>query len=302
MIRRFAAALFILVMWQSVADAGEVYLKNGDRITGKIIDESGASVTIESEAMGMISVNKGFIERVIGDVPEEQAEVVADAEEAEEAVWERKITAGYTISRGNTENQQLVANAIIRRTTDNDEFTLKGDLYYSAADKETEAEKWSGMGRYDWKFDPDKRWFNFYQLQAERDRFAEVNYRLIPGVGLGYWFFDREDMRFKAEVAVGLEHTDYRDGTEDTSEMVLIPKAYFERNLFVNSKLIQDVTLYPSLTDTGDYRLHSETTLENPLSDKLSVNFTLINDYNSDPPENARTNDTRFISSLSYSF
>ena len=231
---------------------------------------------------------------------------VACAEETpqeKEAAWEGSISAGYNITRGNTENDQLSAGLFLRRNRMRiDEITLKGDVFYSASNKETDGQKLYGLARYAFSFGEDKKWYNFYMIEANHDRFANIDYRLIPGVGAGYWFFNLPETKMMAEIAIGLEHTDYRDETEDSNEAILIPRAFLEKGLFINSKLTQDVTLYPSLRDVGEFRLHSETTFTNPITDKLSLNFSLINDYDSDPPDDTKSHDLRLISSLAYGF
>jgi hypothetical protein len=45
--------------------ADEVYLRNGDRISGKIIEEIEASITLETKAIGLISIGKEFVEHII---------------------------------------------------------------------------------------------------------------------------------------------------------------------------------------------------------------------------------------------
>ena len=283
------------------AGAAEIYLKNGDRITGEIIEKNDEDVIVDSEAAGRISVKRGFVERII-DAPQKTL-IAEEPETAEDAVWDNSLTAGYTINRGNTEDQQFTASVHLHRNRMHvDEITLKGDLYYSSVDKETEAERWDGLGRYAWSFGPSKLWYNFYKLEAARDRFSQINYRLLPAAGVGCWFFDEPEMKLLAEAALGVEYTDYRDESESRAEMVLLPRGYLEKSIFVNSKLTQDVIVYPSLSDSGEYRLRSETTLTNPLNDKLAVNFSFVDEYNSDPPEDTKSNDMRFISSLSYSF
>ena len=66
--------------------------------------------------------------------------------------------------------------------------------------------------------------------------------------------------------------------------------------------MAQDLTLYPSLGDTGEYRLHSETSLINPIDDRLSLRLSLIEDYNSNPAQDTKKNDMQIISALTYSF
>ncbi len=230
-------------------------------------------------------------------------EIPQEKEVVKEKTWEGSISAGYNVTRGNTEGDQLSGSFSLSRSRKHiDEITLKGDAFYSASNKETDAQKLQGRARYAFSFGEDKKWYNFYKVEADHDRFANIDYRLIPGVGAGYWFFDLPRTKMMAEIAIGLEHTDYRDETENSNEAILIPRAFFERGLFVNSKLTQDVTLYPSLMDVGEFRLHSETTFTNPITDKLSLNFSLINDYDSDPPDDTKSHDLRFISSLAYGF
>ncbi len=124
----------------------------------------------------------------------------------------------------------------------------------------------------------------------------------MPSAGVGYWFYDLDDMKLMAEAGLGWERTEYRGGTTTSSELVLIPRGYFEKQLLPNLKFSQDLTLYPAVDDFGDYRLHSETVFTSPLTKKLSLNFSFIDDYDSSPPAGTEENDLRIISSLKYSF
>jgi putative salt-induced outer membrane protein YdiY len=297
---RLILILFLSFIYHPIASAEEIYLKNKDRVTGEIIEESDESVSINTEAMGVISVKKDMIERIVRAKAEE---IPQEKEVLKEAAWEGSISAGYNVTRGNTEGDQLSASFSLRKNRMYiDEIIFKGDAFYSAANKETDAQKLHGLARYAFSFGENKKWYNFYKVEADHDRFANIDYRLIPAAGVGYWFFDLPETKMMAEIAIGLEHTDYRDEREFNNEAVLIPRAFLERGLFVNSKLTQDVTLYPSLKDVGEFRLHSETTFTNPITDKLSLNFSLINDYDSDPPDDTRSHDLRLISSLAYGF
>ena len=69
--------------------AEEIFLNNGDRITGQIIEETEESITIDTEALGTLTIEKTFLEK---------EEVVPEpAEEApEESPWKRKFSVGYS--------------------------------------------------------------------------------------------------------------------------------------------------------------------------------------------------------------
>ncbi|MBU1853161.1 MAG: DUF481 domain-containing protein [Candidatus Omnitrophica bacterium] len=275
--------------------ADEVIMINDDRLTGTIVEESQEGITIETEALGTLSINRKFVKQVVRE--EKAVEVVFE----EDKVWEKEISIGYSKSSGNTQNRQLQSSLYANRKTAHDEFTVKGNSSYASSNKKMDTQKWSGSMRYAFSF-WEKKWYDFYKLEGDHNRFADVDYRITPSIGIGYWFSDESDWKAMAEIGIGLEHTDFRGASEDSDEAVIIPRVFFEKRLFKQSRIREDIYIYPSLDDVEEFRLHSETVFENPINDKLSLRLSLIDDYDSDPANNAKKNDTCFTSSLVYSF
>lgn len=290
--------LFLFLFIQSYLFADEIYLKNGDRVSGDINSETEESIIIETELIGTITINRAFVDNIVrsGEIEE------TPFEPEEDKLWQSEIAVGYSKTSGNTQSNQFSLRSKANRKTDDDEFTLRGDVYYSSTKKKMDSQKWYGMGRYAFSFVENRKWYNFYKLELDHDRFANIDYRIIPSIGIGYWFSDEPDWKAMTEVGLGLEHTEFRDGTQDSDEVVLIPRAFFEKKLFGDLLVSQDLTLYPSLGDIGKLRLHSESRLINPINDKLSLSLSLIGDYNSNPPQDTKKNDIQIISALTYSF
>ncbi len=276
----------------------EVYLNNGDRISGRIVFEDNAQIKLESQVLGSVTVHRKEIKEIIHANP---LPAVSVEEKDKPAKWARSIAAGYTKSNGNTKSSDFSVHLLINRKTGADEFSMKSDLYYSSSNNRMDTQKWSGMLRYAYRF-RNRAWYNFYKIENDHDRFANIEYRVIPSTGLGYWFFDTPGFKALAEFGVGFEHTDFRQEEADQNETVLIPRAFLEKTIFGKSRISQDIAVYPSLTESGEYRLHSETSLVNPISDRLSLCFSFIDDYYSNPTQVTNKNDSRFISSLKCSF
>lgn len=292
--------IILVLAYQVNAYADEVYLKNGDRITGEIIEEKEKEISVKTEALGIVSIRRNSVERIVKAGVEKLPE---ESKEIGEVIWQREIAAGYNRTTGNTRDSQLSIGFFINRNKKHvNEITLKGDAYYSSSNRKMNAQKWWGMARYAFSFGSAKKWYNFYRLESDHDRFADIDYRLIPSTGVGYWFYDLPEVKLLAELGVGLEHTDYRSKIKDRDEAILIPRAFFEKTLFTNSKISQNLYLYPALEDFNEYRLRSETILAVALNKKLSLRLSLIDDYNSAPPEDTKKNDLRLMSSLAYSF
>lgn len=273
--------------------AETIYLNNGDKISGNIIAEEKNSISIESTAMGIVSIKRNMIKSIENkkDVPEPK----------KDKNWKREISIGYNKTDGNTKESQFSMNLYANRKTDIDEFTIKGNVYYSSSNDKMDSQKWYTMTRYARSF-WDKEWYNFYKFEADHDRFANINYRLVPSAGVGYWFSDTDGWKAMLECGMGFEYVKFRDDSKDSLEPIIIPRAFFEKKLFEHTLISQEFILYPSLKDSGEYRMHSESALTNPINDKLSLKFSLIDDYNSSPAPDVKKNDWRLISSLVYSF
>ncbi|MFC1594283.1 YdiY family protein [Candidatus Omnitrophota bacterium] len=289
-------AFLVCVAGALESNAAVVYMKNSDKITGTITEDNDNSIVVETEGMGSVVITKEHVDRIETDAAE--AEVVVE-EPADE--WERNVSLGYSKSSGNTQNSEVATKLSLHRKTDEDEFHFQGDTYYSSTNKRMDAQQWNLMSRYALSFE-DKSWFNFYKIEVNHDRFANIDYRIVPSIGIGYWFEDTDDFKLMTELGAGAQYTNYRDSTKDDIEPILIPRAYIEKRIIDDARISEDLTLYPSLEDTGKYRLRSETVFTNPISDELSLQLSWVNDYDSDPSSGTKKHDMRFISALTYSF
>jgi putative salt-induced outer membrane protein YdiY len=301
------SAVVLLTALDVLAD--EIYLENNDRITGKIEQINDGFVLIQTEAMGMISVDKGAIKKIIHKeavIEEKQAdapEVQSERGQDKPVSWKGEIAAGFNRTTGNTREDNFAASVLFSRQNKKiDEWTIKGNLFYSSAERKMDEQKWYAMGRYAFSFGRHKKWYNFYRIEADHDRFADIDYRLVPAAGIGYWFFDLEDTKLMAEVGGGIEKTHFKSTTKNTSEWVFVPRVWLEKRLFENITFAQGVSLYPEFEDFGTYRLRSETSCDFKINNHLKLRFSVFDDYKSDPPRDTKKNDLRFITSLAYSF
>ncbi|MBU2540856.1 MAG: DUF481 domain-containing protein [Candidatus Omnitrophica bacterium] len=280
------------------AFAEQVFLKNGDRISGEIIEDDTGAIKINSEATGVISIERSFVERILKDEKAKETDLAGEVPKA----WERKISLGFNKSGGNTQQSQLAFSLFANRKSEFNEFTVGAEAFYSSSENKMDTQRSSVFIRYASSFGEELNWYNFYKFEAEHDRFADIDYRLVPSIGLGYWFSDEESFKALSECGLGLEHTKFRIDNKDNDEIIIIPRVFLEKKLVHDSRISQDLLLYPTLDEWSRYRLHSETSFLNPISDSLSIRLSFIDDYNSDPPGNTKKNDFRLISALEYSF
>ncbi len=261
-------SIVLLVSLAAWLFADEIILKNEDLTSGKKVSENN----------------------------EEAAET-----EKKHKLLEGEISAGFSQSTGNTENVEFSLSFDANREIGDNEFEIKGDGYYSSSEDEMNAQKWYAMTRYARKI-WNKKWTNFYKLEADHDKFSGIDYRWIPSAGIGYLFCDTPEWKLAVDGAIGLEKTIYNDETEDTDEAVFIGTISLEKTFSGGSNISHETSVYPSLEEKGEYRIHSESSFTNPVGNGLSLRLSLIVDYDSEPPEDREKTDTRVMTSLVYGF
>jgi len=305
--------MMILIVSCPVNGAAEIiYLKNNDKVTGMIVSQDDLSIVISTESMGLVTIQRSFVTRIKGEDLEETPPAAMRSEskniakkddEENEIEWEREFSVGYNAARGNTENDELSTKVMLRRNNPRvNEYTVKGNVYISRTNNQTDAQKWYGAGRYAYSYGSTKKWYNFYQLEVDHDRFSNIASRWVPSMGVGYWVSDALPAKLLIEAAAGYEYTDFRRGDSSEGEIVLIPRLYFEKELFENLVLTQNVMFYSTMEDFGQYRVRFETDLTSRINHRISLRLSLTDEYNSDPAINAKHNDLRIVSSLVYAF
>lgn len=218
------------------------------------------------------------------------------------APWEGSAAIGVSARSGNVSSQDWNARIKLKRKTRLDEWTIEGKDFYSEREGNMTVQKYDGSARYAHRLGIYPRLFSFAQGEIEHDRFANIDYRLTPVAGLGYWIIDAEQFRWMTEAGAGFSLTQGRDETDRKSEYILVPRTIIEKDWGKRFRVSEEVTAYPSLTLPGEYRLKFETSGRVLLTAHMAFRLSLLNEYNSDPGPGFKHTDSRLISALEYSF
>jgi putative salt-induced outer membrane protein YdiY len=300
----FSLSLVSCPLSQSFAD--EVYLKNGDRLSGRVLSHNENTVVLEHDVVGTVSLDRASVARVALDQP--PAAPVAAAAPAVSAPassrnWSRQFSLGAAVSKGNTEEGELSTRIKVDGKAEPNEINALLEGYLSEKDGDTSAQRYAGSLRYAYGYGRDWAWYNFFKGEVDHDRFTNIDWRFTPSLGLGYWFSKEEPLKVMAEIGFGWERTQFRNGSISTSEPVVISRGFLEKKFSTGASLSQELTLRPQLGDeAGEFRLKSETVLSNPVTEKVALKLRLIDEYDSNPAGTAEENDIRLTSELAWDF
>lgn len=219
------------------------------------------------------------------------------------AQWTGDVSLGYSQSSGNTDkgSGQIGLNSNYKMTEG--EFIGKARAFYSQSNNKMDGQKWDGLAKYLLSFPDESKWFTSYQVSVDHDRFSDIDYRIVPAIGLGYHFAQEEDWTWNADLALGYEITRYRVNTAADDETVaLIGHTFAKKRVLENAFISEDLTVIPGLESGSGIRVKSETAFTNPLNEKLDLEIKYIVDYDSEPAANTTSTDKQILAGIKYKF
>jgi putative salt-induced outer membrane protein YdiY len=224
----------------------EVFLKNGDKLTGKILHLRGGTLTIDTPYAGKVDVKweevASFNAPGIIDIQLKSGEFVNSPASRGEAgtvkvppsalaqeqialasiekinpapiTWTGNIAAGMQFKRGNVDEDSSIATALAQRETDIDRITGRG-RYSGTRVKDQATDDWATTDRYigallQYDYFIVKDWFLYVNGQGERDRAKFLDVRWTAGVGAGWQFLNDADVKGSVEAGVNFISEKYK--------------------------------------------------------------------------------------------
>lgn len=221
--------------------------------------------------------------------------------------WTGDVSAGVTLTRGNSDSTLANLTANVDRKTDLDEFLMGGNATYGSARvtanntiiSSTTAQNADGFFQYNWLFTP--RFYAYARVEGYHDDVADIHYRLTIGPGVGYYFIKNHRTTLSAEA--GPSYIRQSSVIEqDYITLRVAEKLTFQ--LTDRARLWENVEIDPDLQNTSSYIVTSEFGIAADLTaDKaLSLNVFLDDDYQSQPAIGREKNDAKLVAAIDYKF
>lgn len=331
------AALGCLAVTTAFGD--EVLFKSGDRLTGTVKAVAGGKMTFDSKMAGPVTLNMADIKTFSTDAPIEIAladgtvfsQKVAASDEGyvsaipggtaqpqsiplatvakvnpEKVKWTGIVSAGATFVRGNTKSDTAALGAEAARRSEIDRVTL-GAGYYSAkqrdnntGDSSTTADNWFLKGQYDYFF--SEKFYGYGNLKYEKDRIANLDMRLTPGVGAGYQWIEEPDLNFSTEAGFAYVYEKYTDPAETREYMAGRLAYHLDKSFNDHVKAFHNLEYIPSLERVDTFLVNTDVGLRAAMTARLSLEAKAQMAYNSMPSEGRDKKDLRYILGVGWTF
>jgi putative salt-induced outer membrane protein YdiY len=322
------------------APGGQVYLKNGDRLTGTITTMADGKLTIETAMAGTIEIPIENVQTIRSDEPLElhlndgtviqqsvekdsdgsikitgsdvigsQTVALADIEainppQPEAPQWKGDLSAGLTYTSGNTSNESYAFSGNLSKRTEKDRTILKGDAVKKKekinGEKETTEDWWRVKGKYDYFL--NEKAYVFGEGSYETDEIADLDRRIIVGAGLGYQWIEKETQNFATELGIADVYEKYDTSSGGDSKFSLRAGYHYDQQFNETFSFIHDLTYYPSTEQFSDYFLTSSAELRAKINSHLYSHFRVLFDYDATPAEGKGSTDTKYIFGIGVNF
>ena len=278
-------------------EAIEIHLKDGTVLKSKVSSgEQGRFIVAKTDIMPRQDLAFADV-KVINPPPKPKVK------------WHGDITGGFSSTHGNTFTESGSINVNLSRRSEKDRITLSG-LYIigrsenstTKVNKTTE-ESFTMSGKYDYFL--SKKWYYFINGRFKKDHIADLDRRIIGGMGFGYQWIESENMKFSTDAGLAeLCEQFTREGEVTKKDEVTAQLGYhFDTKIYEKLTFQHNLTYFPSIAGKiSDYFLTANVEIRLSLTDTMYGSFKAILDYDSTPAKDVGTTDTKYILGVGWKF
>jgi putative salt-induced outer membrane protein YdiY len=311
-----------LVLCAAAAHADTVTLRNGDRLSGKVLHKSGDVLTFQTSYAGKVKIRWSEVRSITTDAPldvmlegdSEPKRIVLSPDSVETSriaylnprpeesgrgvTYKGRLAVAASATRGNSSSSNLHGEAAFNARAKDFRYGLKARLDQAKDTGQTVTSNWRATGHYDHFLAPKR--FVYGRGSAERDRFRDIKLRTTAGGGYGWQLYDtdRTQLAIRGGVdAVSVKHND----ESSESYPALGWGLHFSHLLWQQGvELFHNQEGFWNLRHTDQVTLHTSTGLRVPLTSGMTANAQLDVDWERAPAPGVKSVDTTWLLGLGY--
>ena len=315
-----AAALFLSVT--ATAHADTVTLRNGDRLSGKVLHKSRDVLTFETSYAGKLQIRWSEVRSITTDSPVrvmlegehdlrsvilgpggiEPGQIAYLNPRPEESgrgvTYKGRLALAATAARGNSPSSSLHGEGEFKARAKGYRYGLTAKADQAKDDGQTVTSNWRAGGHYDHFLAPKR--FVYGRGFAERDRFRDIKLRTSAGAGYGWQLYDTERTQLAIRGGVDAVSVKHNDGSSESYPAMGWGLQYSHRLWERKVELFHNQEGFWNLRHTDQVTLHTSTGLRIPLTSGMTANAQLNLDWERKPPPGVKAVDTTWLLGLGY--
>jgi putative salt-induced outer membrane protein YdiY len=326
----------ILLAALGTAEADEVHLMNGDRITGEVVTMEDDKLVFRTSYAGEITIKWRQIDSIVTDTPvevsfQDETTVIGTTKPAKDGGMRLESTEttdvisfrlddvkainpklpeerveikadvnfGLKYERGNTDKDVLHLDGSFSARGGDNRYSAKADVNREESSGVETENNWLALAKYD-RFFSEKN-YCFAATSFEHDEFKGLNLRTTLATGTGRQFIETALTNLLTELGLAYVIEDFT--TKDNDYTALRWSLDFDR--YVVSDKIQFFhwdELFWSFEDTRNVILRTKTGFRFPLYGNFKWTVRYDFDLDTDPDPGRKEDDQRLIVTVGYEY
>jgi putative salt-induced outer membrane protein YdiY len=294
-----------------------ITLKDGKTVVGPVSTSDG-KLEVATKTGGTTEVATADVTLIRNDAEEAAYEHTLHPKLTEN--WTGGANVGLSVARGNSETESLALAFNATRTTLHDKVVLYAtslDTTNNLATPSTVANLDTGGLRYERNLNP--KLFAFGAADFMSNALQYLDLRQVYTGGFGYHAIKTDPTQLDFLGGVNYTHETYSNGAVVVPGTVTTPpiyESYGVTNRYValtlgeelvqklgkTTVLTQNMTFYPNLQQTGQYRFVFNLGTVTKINKWFGWQNQFGDIYVSNPPTGSKTNDVLFTTGLNFSF
>ena len=212
--------------------------------------------------------------------------------------WESSVSAGLTLTRGNSDTTMFTADFLTQRKTPVDEYRIGLGGGYGDQDSKQTVNFYKAFAQ--WNHLLSERFYAYTRVEGLRDIIADLDYRLSIGPGVGYYLLKQTNTTLAAEVGTEFEAQDL-GGQDQVFDTVRLAER-FEHKFNAHARLWESAEIFPQVDKFDNYVVNVEIGVETSLTKSFSLKTFLDDSYANRPAPDKLKNDAKLIAAIAYKF
>jgi putative salt-induced outer membrane protein YdiY len=327
-------SLIIILFLSEHTWADEVWLRNGDRLTGEVIRMKGNIFVLSTSYAGEISIKweevqnletENSVRVVLSDdtsasgtlLRREAGEVAVRAKAISEPLniklskitminpeveppvkIKARLNIGASYTRGNTDRNDIYGDAELVARTKVNRYTIGGLYNFSEEDNAKTTDNVFGYMKYDHFF--TQKMYGYAHATGEKDKFKDLNLRSSLGLGVGYQFVETERTNLSIEGGLSYISEDYilADDNDYTAGRWGLN---FDHNFWEDHLQFFHVDQgFISIEDSDDLSIKSQTGFRIPFYKRFNSTIQFNWDWDKTPSPGKEESDKTYLFTVGY--
>ena len=306
----------------AAAQADTVTLRNGDRLSGKVLHKSGDVLTFETTYAGKLKIRWSEVGSITTDSPvrvmlegepEPRSVILAPGgvepsrivylnprpeESGRGVTYKGRVALAAAATRGNSPSSSSHGEGEFNARAKDYRYRLTAKADHAKDNGQTVTSNWRAGGHYDYFLAPKR--FVYGRGSAERDRFRDIDLRTTAGAGYGWQLYDTDRTQLAIRGGLDAVSVKHNDGSSESYPAMGWGLQYSHRLREYRVELFHNQEGFWNLRHTEQVTLHTSTGLRVPLSSGMTANAQLDLDWERTPPPGVKAVDTTWLLGLGY--